>query len=416
MAASPIVERHGVIDSPAAVRRINRAHVLRIIQLEGPLTRPEVVRASGLSKATVRQVCDGLIAEGLVAEEIPGTDAGRGPGRPAASLRFQGAKGHVLGIDIGADNVLVLVADLGGRVLETHRVAVGGAGGPSRDELLGVVATAVGDALAAAGAERSTVRLAAVGTPGVVAPDTGVVRLAPQIAGWEGTRLAAELEERLGIAVHVESEVRLAVVGERWRGAANDLDDAIYLQLGVGIAAGTLVNGELHRGSAGGAGEIGYLPVRGTSLPADGVGAFEWSAGGRAFAREGQAAARRPDGARLLELAGGEVQAVNAEIVFAAAREHDPTGQAIVLEMAERLAYGVATLACVLNPAAVIVGGGLSKAGADLLTPLQRAVDRMVPLPPRLVLSELSDQAVALGALRMALEATHQELDLLIDR
>ncbi|MCW3047622.1 MAG: transcriptional regulator [Solirubrobacterales bacterium] len=405
-----------VIDSPAAVRRINRAHVLRIIQLDGPMTRPAVVRASGLSKATVRQVCDGLIAEGLVAEEVPETGADRGPGRPAASLRFQGAKGQVLGIDIGADNVLVLVADLGGQVLENHRVTVGAAGRPSRDDLLRVVTTAVGDALAGAGVERSTVRMAAVGTPGVVAPDTGVVRLAPQIAGWEGTRLAAELEERLGITIRVESEVQLAVVGERWRGAANDLDDAIYLQLGIGIAAGSLVNGELHRGAAGGAGEIGYLPVRGASAPPHGVGAFEWSAGGHAFAREGQAAARRPDGARLLELAGGVVEAVNAELVFAAAREHDPTAQAIVLEMTERLAYGVAALACVLNPAVVVVGGGLSNAGADLLTPLQRSVDRMVPLPPRLVLSALSDQAVALGALRMALEATHQELDLLIDQ
>jgi glucokinase len=402
----------GIIDSPGAVRRINRAQVLRVIQLDGPITRPETVKLTGLSKATVREVCDGLLDEGLIEEEIPTAHARRGPGRPAGRLRFRGAQGHVIGIDVGADKVLVLLAELGGRVLATHRTGLIADRRPVRDQVLAAVARAVKGVLSKAGVDAATVRTVVAGTPGVVAPDTGIISLAPQIVGWDGTRLAHELERRLPCRPIVENEVQLAVIGERWRGAAYDLDAAVYLQLGIGVAAGILINGVLHRGVAGGAGEIGYLPVRGGAPPPDGFGAFEWNAGGRAFAREAQAAAQRPKGARLLALAGGDLHAIDARTVFTAAREGDAAAEGVVIEMADRIAEGVAVLACVLNPAVVVVGGGLSKAGAALLEPLERAVQKLIPLPPRLVLSPLGEQAVALGALRLALETAHAHLDL----
>ncbi len=400
-----------IIDSPGAVRRINRARVLEVIRLEGPLTRPEVVQRTGLSKVTVREVCDGLLVEGLVEERPPDVERRRGPGRPASQLAFRADLGHVLGIDVGADKVLVLLADLGGRVVASHRVALGTDRRPRRDEVLAIVDEAVDAVRVQAGGDQASLRVAVVGTPGVVDPDTGVISLAPQIDGWDGTLLAQELGRRLPCQTLAENEVQLAVVGERWRGAAYDLDAVVYLQLGIGVAAGIVVRGELHRGSAGGAGEIGYLPVRGAAEPPDGYGPFEWSAGGRAFARHGEEAARRPEGARLLALAGGDAARIDARIVFAAAAEGEPAALAIIAEVADRIAHGVATLACVLNPAVVVVGGGLSNAGSMLLGPLRERVNRLVPLPPEIVLSRLGERAVALGALRLALEAAHAQLE-----
>jgi predicted NBD/HSP70 family sugar kinase len=404
-----------IIDSPSVVRRVNRARVLDLIRLDGPLTRPEVVRRSGLSKATVREVCDDLLAGGLVAEERPSAGGPRGPGRPPAWLRYRGGHGHVVGLDLGAGKVLALVADLAGAVVGRHHAGLAADRRPARAQVLAAAGEAVRRALDAAGVQRSSVRAVVAGTPGVVAPRTGVIGLAPQIEGWEGTRLGHELEARLGLATRVENEVQLAVVGERWRGAAHDLDAAVYLQLGIGIAAGILVRGELVRGAAGGAGEIGYLPLPAAGAPPEGIGSFEWAAGGHAFARAGQAAARAPGGAALLAHAGGDAEAVDARAVFAAAAGGDPAAGRIVDELAGRIAHGVAALACVLNPAVVVVGGGLSNAGALLLDPLRRHVERLVPLPPRLVVSELGGRAVAVGAVRLALEAAHASLDLSLD-
>jgi glucokinase len=400
-----------IIKSPSDVRKINRAHVLRAIQLEGPVTRPEVVRLTGLSKATVRDVCDALIFEGLLEEQALEAAQQRGPGRPPAVLRYRGAHGHVLGIDVGSDKILVLLSDLAGAVIARHRIALPPDPPPARDFVLAHIERAVTETVSAAHIDRRSLLAVVAGTPGVVDPDTGVLNLAPQIAGWGGTRPAEEIGRRLGCPVHVENEVQLAVLGERWRGAAHALDAAVYLQLGIGVAAGIVVGGELLRGAAGGAGEIGYLPVPGAPAPPDGFGAFEWSAGGRAFARQGQAAARGRRGARLLELAGGKIETIDAQTVFAAARDGDPTAQAIVGDMAELIAHGISALACVLNPAVVVIGGGLSNAGPSLLDPLNHAVRRMVPLPPELVLSQLGEQAVAFGALRMALDTAHTQLE-----
>jgi predicted NBD/HSP70 family sugar kinase len=112
----------------------------------------------------------------------------------------------------------------------------------------------------------------------------------------------------------------------------------------------------------------------------------------------------------LLELAGGDPEAVDAEIVFAAAAEGDKAAHAIVDELVGRLAEGVAAAAVTLNPATLILGGGLSRAGATLLDPLARRLEELVPIPPRVVLSDLGEESVALGAVRLAIQTVEERL------
>jgi predicted NBD/HSP70 family sugar kinase len=210
--------------------------------------------------------------------------------------------------------------------------------------------------------------------------------------------------------VLVENEVRLSILAERWRGVAQGIDDAVYVQIGVGIGGGILIGGELYRGAAGAAGEIGYLPYPDTKRLANGPGPFEHAAGGSAFARLGREAAAGAEGALLRALAGGDPEAVDAEIVFAAAAQGDKAARAIVAGMTRTIASGIAALVAVLNPATVIIGGGLSRAGAALLEPLERHVAEQAPIPPRLVLSSLGEESVALGAVRLALQRADEQL------
>jgi len=110
------------------------------------------------------------------------------------------------------------------------------------------------------------------------------------------------------------------------------------------------------------------------------------------------------EGARLLEIAGGDPDAIDAEVVFAAAAQGDAAARAILDELLGRLARGIAAAVVVLNPAVLIVGGGVSRAGTALLEPLERRIRELVPVPPQVVLSSLGDEAVALGAVRLALQ------------
>jgi predicted NBD/HSP70 family sugar kinase len=235
--------------------------------------------------------------------------------------------------------------------------------------------------------------------------------LAPQLGGWEQIRLAERLGRDFPCPVLVENETHLSLLAERWRGAAQGVANAVFVQIGVGIGAGILIGGELYRGTAGAAGEIGYLPLPDLDgEPRDGMGPFEHAAGGTAFARYGREAAKARRGALLRELAGGDPDAVDAQVVFAASSRGDPAAAEIVETLTLRLARGVAAVAVVLNPTSVIVGGGVSRAGAALLEPLERHLQELVPLPPRVVLSTLGDEAVALGAVRRAVQSVDERL------
>ena len=187
------------------------------------------------------------------------------------------------------------------------------------DTLLELVGSAADEVLATAEVDRSSLQAVGVGTPGVVDPVSGRVTLAPQLGGWEGIRLASRLEPAFPCSVLVDNEVRLSVLGERWRGSAQGIDDALYVQVGVGIGGGVLIGGDVYRGAGGAAGEIGYLPIFDDDAERNGLGPFEHAAGGTAFARLGRRAAARGESPALLELAGGDPDAIDAEVVFAAA-------------------------------------------------------------------------------------------------
>jgi predicted NBD/HSP70 family sugar kinase len=397
--------------SPAALRGQNAVRVLQTVRRRGPVSRPEIATETGLSKPTVNEIVDLLVRDGYVSEAVGGGE-GR-PLRPGPRPRlvtFRADLGHVLGIDIGGDKILAFVADLDGEILASERRRSGPPGRLGAEALMTEVVDVSRAALAKAGAP-GALESVCVGTPGIIDPASGEVTLAPQLAGWEGTRPAEVLAGEFHCPVVTEKQVDLAVIGERWRGAAQGIDDAVYFQVGIGIGAGVMIGGDIHRGAQGAAGEVGYLPVDGhDEQPQLGFGRFEWSASGMAFARMGRAAAARPDGRQLAELAGGDPEAVDAKVVFAAAAQGNRAAAAIVDKLVGRLAKGVAALVCVLNPTTVIVGGGVSRAGAELMGPLRRQLSELVPIAPDLVLSVLGDEAVALGAIRRATQVVENRL------
>src|SRR3954452_14906945 len=143
--------------SPQLLRQLNSAHVLRAIRTHGPISRAELAKRIGLSKPTVNEVVEGLLGEGLVLEtDADGDEQPARPGRPARLLRFRADLGNVLGVDIGANKLLVMVADLNGDVLASERRRVRAAERKDADALLKQVQSAATTALSAAGTPRSS--------------------------------------------------------------------------------------------------------------------------------------------------------------------------------------------------------------------------------------------------------------------
>lgn len=396
--------------SPSLMRQLNLAAVLTVIRSQGPMPRPELARATGLSMPTVKQLVEVLLAKGYVDEIDPPADTGlpRRPGPRARFIRFRATLGYVLGVDVGAYSTVAKLADLSGTVVGTSRVVHYEAAG--RHTVLASIRSLVDTLLAESGVQLGDVRAMVIGTPGVVDPKTGDISLAPQIAQWDGVNLGSELSEMIGCPIVVENEAHLSLLAEQWIGAARNFLNVVYIQLGIGIGAAIIIDGRLYRGGSGAAGEIAYVATDSdVDQPRDSAaGPFEWSAGGDAFRRRGALAATGPGGELLLKMAGGDPESVTAQIVFDAAAAGDPAALEVTTPILERLGRGVANMASILDPDLVLLGGGIANAGETVLGPVREAVARFSPRPTEVQLSHLGSDGTVLGAIRRAVDVADE--------
>lgn len=302
-----------------------------------------------------------------------------------------------IGLDVGGTKVLGVAVDPGApaKVLAEHRVPTPEGGDGLVDTLVEVVAAL--DLEHPPGA-------VGVGVPGLVDRD-GTLHMGPHLRHLHDIPLARLLRERTGLACFVDNDANCHALAERAAGAAAGADEALVVTLGTGIGAGILTGGHLLQGAFGFAGEPGHMIVdpNGPPCPCGKRGCWERFASGSGLGRLARDAAH---GGRLdaaLDLAGGDPEAVRGEHVTAAARSGDAGSSAVLAELAHWIALGLANLANILDPAVIVIGGGLVEA-ADLLLPEVRtrfedlvlAGDRRPAV--QIVPAALGERAGAIGA------------------
>ena len=316
--------------SPALMRAINASRVIRELRAGGAQSRADLVRATGLAKPTITNVVAHLEGLGYIARAEGSSQPADGREALAPRYEYRASRGQVLGIDIGADKTLLILADLNGTTVGSARFSTPATGGV--DRILGELDGAVDGLLAEARTSRESLLAVVAGTPGVISPD-GVVTMAPQLKDWEGLHLAAVLGEHFACPISIAGEATLSLQAERWIGVAKGVDNALFVHLGIGVGAGLLVDGVIQHGADGAAGEIGLMPYP-VSRP-DGsleLTSLESLASGAALKRRGSALAATPAGAQLLALASGDPAAIDAATVFAAARADDAAARGLIDE------------------------------------------------------------------------------------
>lgn len=312
----------------------------------------------------------------------------------------------VAGLDLGGTKILGRVVDPLDPRTALAEVRVDTPRGA--EAILGALADTVARLDAAAPAP---VRAVGVGAAGQVDLD-GTLRYAPNLPGVVELPLAAELAPRVGRAVVVDNDANAATVAEHRLGAAIGARTAVLVTLGTGIGAGLIVDGRLYRGAAGMAGEPGHMVVDpgGPPCPCGRRGCWERFASGSGLGRLARDAAAAGHADRVVELAGGDAEAVRGEHVTRAALEGDPDAAEVLRQFAWWVALGVANLVNVLDPEVVVIGGGLAEAGELLLDPVRQAYTGLVLAPDhrppvRLATAGLGAEAGAVGAAVLAADA-----------
>lgn len=308
-----------------------------------------------------------------------------------------------IGLDVGGTKVLGVAVDSTAPaiVLSEARVPTPEGGAGLVDTLLEVAG-----AVAAATGPAATI---GVGVPGLV-DTSGRLHMGPHLRKVHALPLADLLAQGCGLPVVVDNDANCHALAEWAGGAASDVDEALVVTLGTGIGAGIITGGRLLRGANGFAGEAGHMVVdpNGPPCPCGKRGCWERFASGSGLARLARAAAEADRLDAAVALAGGDVDEVRGEHVTSAARAGDPEAHAVLDEFAGWIALGLANLVNVLDPAVVVIGGGLVDA-ADLLLPLVRAqlADRVMAGDRRpavqVVPAALGERAGAIGAAVLAL-------------
>ena len=370
-------------------RQLSLCMVMQAIVHCGPISRASIAKQTGLSKQTISEIIRILEADGWV-QEI-GRTYGH-VGRSAVTYEIVPDAACIATVDLGGTKVRVAIADLSCRILAELTEPTDQRGGKY---VVYQIARMCRQAAQHNDIDFENVRLAVVGVPGVPETASGRVRMAPNIADFDAFDVTALLETELGLDVLVENDVNLAVLGEHWIGSGAGIDDLAFISLGTGIGAGIMVGGELVRGHANFAGELGFLPFGADPFEPLSlrVGALE-----RVVATDGIKG-------RYRALSGNKRGVPD---IFDAL-DGDEFAKTVIDEVGRYLARAIATICAVTGPGKVILGGSIGSR-KELLQRVRADVALCFPYPPEIEVSALGARAAIAGGAAVGLAHLHTTL------
>jgi predicted NBD/HSP70 family sugar kinase len=394
------------------MRRQNLSLVLRQVAAHGPLSRAEVAAASGLTRAAVSSLVEELMGAGLITE-LGAAPSGR-VGRPGTALALnpQGPAG--LGAEIGVEHLAVCAVDLSGELRACARTETPNRGRPPAAVLadLAALLRVVCDEAAATGLRPAGMTLA---VPGLVGTEPGMIERAPNL-DWTAVPAAEMLRSALretgsddlaALPSEVDNEANLGGLAELWLGEHGRTEDFVHISAEAGIGAALIVGGRLLRGARGFAGELGHVPVHpeGPQCPCGARGCLEQYAGEQGVLRA--AGIEEPGGDWIASLA---VRATAGDTEVRDALERAGTA----------LGTAVAGAVNLIDPGAVILGGGYAELGQWLLPGMRRELAARVTVRPWrdhwLAVSALGRRGPLLGAAAGVVRAIVEDPGLLAGR
>lgn len=378
---------------PSLIREINERRALEVLRNSGALHAAEIARLIGLSRPTTSDILRALVENGLVQEYLPGED----DSKRAKSVYEAIADVKVsLGIDIGSRFIRASIGDLDGKVRSNVSIAVKA---KSLKAIVEYIHQAVDQALAEAGYKLKDLNAICVGTPGVINQNTGVVSIAGTIAALDGVNLAELIKKEFGIAPTIENDINVLTVAEQSAGHGQNVANFCVLSVGSGLGGGLVLNGQLHRGHHGAAGELFYVPF--------------------GDPRDKHRSDTNPSGDRIAEitrnLAKKHKRSVLTEPystidILQAAKDGDALAKEVIAQEAERIALYIAAVSAITDVELVVLSGGIGRQADFFISPIKKFVSEIIPFPPKIEVSKLGDNGILIGTLKIATEESREKV------
>jgi glucokinase-like ROK family protein len=394
------------------VRRINKSIVLNTLRLHAPISRARVANLTGLNRSTVSNIVNVLIEEGLVFED---QQESNGIGRPGITLGLRPDGGAVIGVEIGVGFISVLLTNFVAKPLWEIRVQT--TNSQSQTEVINLAEKFIDQALAVAKEHGLRPLGVGVGLPGLVNIRLGNLIMAPNLH-WNNVPLRLIWTQRFHLPIYVDNEANLAALGEYYFGIARNIDNFIYLSSDIGLGGGIMIDGRLFRGAHGYGGEIGHIQrnPQGELCGCGRIGCWETQVGPSPVLRRVKKEFQTSHDKTLLDACSGILDDLTFDTVVKLALNGNLICRQAIEEVAVDLGMGIADLVNVFNPDLIVIGGTLSL-GKDILQPIIEKTVFTIALQPdvdnlRIVFSDRSSEACALGAVAVVLDDILREMEI----
>lgn len=385
------------------VRHLNRSLILDQLRLRSPLSRADLAGITGLNKTTVSSLVDELMAGEFVREIGRETSGG---GRPGMLLELNPDAGCIIGAEIGVGQINVILTDFRATIFWRRQLRY------EKSEDLHQVLARLTTLLRQAGqqGQRTGRRLfgAGLAIPGLVDVASGTLIFEPNM-GWRDVPLVHRLASELDFPIFVDNDANAAALAEMYLGAAQDVNDFVYVVANVGLGTGLVIGGHIFQGASGFAGEAGHMTIDpdGPLCRCGNHGCWERLASQRALIERVQTAIQAGEHSAVERLVQSEPDDLTTQAILDAARAGDAVCLRALNDTGRYLGVGIANLINTFNPSLVAFGGALSLADEFLMPVVHQVVQERAMEQPRrvarVVVSAFRSDACVMGGVALVL-------------
>jgi N-acetylglucosamine repressor len=401
-------------DRPVKLEQKERL-VLHLIHTGLNSSRLELAREADLSPASITSIVQRLITKGLVIEAEPTrSNLGRRP----VPLEIRRNAAYLIGLDLGSIYLRIVITDINGNIIYKYRTQTGM--GEGRKRVLEKAFHSINEAIKGSSLSPDAIRGIGIAHSGVIDSDKGLVVSYPrpgQMAEWKNIPLRQIFQDEFKVPCLLEDSVRTTTIAEKCFGLGRDLNNFLYINVGMGIGAGIFLDGKLYRGAGGSAGEFGHITAdeNGPLCSCGNNGCLESVASCGAIIRAARTAIEQGIDSKIRDLADGDLEKVSIEIIAQAVAQNDSLAFRVLQKAASYIAIGLADLVNLLNPRVMICGGALFREVPELLSDPVRRIIKQRSLEKsanevQLQVSRLGAEAGALGASRLIAEKILSDL------
>ncbi|QUW21541.1 ROK family transcriptional regulator [Sporosarcina sp. Marseille-Q4063] len=373
------------------MKSVNKSIILNKIRTDAPISRAQIAKETKLTPPTVSSNVKELIEQGIVKESELGKSQG---GRKPTMLLIDNSAFSIVGVDIGPDMIECVMADLSGKISNrsSNKLTTSITNKQFLTILKECIRTCIG------GSPTSNDKIIGIGVAmhGVVEVETGTSLVAP-ILGLKNIPIKEELEKEFDLDVKVENDARAIALGESWFGDHGPLESMLVVNIGRGVGAGLVMNGNLYHGSHDIAGEVGHMTIdlNGEVCECGNPGCLQTFITGPAIARRAQ------------KFITKNQHDLSGEQIYELAVIGDENIASVFKETGEIIGVGLTNLIHIINPEKIVLSGGVTKSGKLILPEIRKSIENRALTPKAkqtaISVSKLGDDATLKGAVALLL-------------